>query len=159
MFRAREERARHKVAVALTMAAAIMSLSAWLGPFVLVPAAATAVLTMMASFCEAPERKALLALGVVITAAPFGAEAVGLVPRSFVIEEGHLALFERVFALHPRRTLWALVYTSVAFTIVPQLLVGRTRDQLLALQQRFVTQAWHLRQIVEGSEGTASPPR
>jgi hypothetical protein len=48
----------------------------------------------------------------------------------------------------------------VAFTLVPQLLVGRIRDELLALRQRFVTQAWHLRQIVdEPAEAAPAEPR
>jgi len=42
----------------------------------------------------------------------------------------------------------------VAFTIVPQLLVGPIRDELLALRQRFVTPAWHLRQIVDAPDAT-----
>ncbi len=149
MFRAKTQRLRHSVAVACAATLAIMSLSTWLGPFVLVPAAATAVLTMMAVCCEPAERRVLLVLGALTTLLPFGLEALGVVPRSLVMEEGRLVLVERVFALHPGRTLLALLYTNVAFTLVPQLLVGRIRDQLLALQQRFVTQAWHLRQIVD----------
>jgi len=145
---------KYTLAVAATMAVAIMSLSAWLGPFILVPAAATAILTMMAVFCEPTERKVLLGLGVVITLLPFGLEAADVVPHSFRMEEGRLVLIERVFALHPGRTLLGLLYTSAAFTIVPQLVMGRIRDEVLALQLRFVTQAWHLRQIVDEPDAT-----
>ncbi len=105
-------------------------------------------------FCEPHERRALLALGAVTTLAPFALEAPQVVPPSFAMGVGRLVLLERVFAIHPRRTLLALLYTNVAFTIVPQLLVGRNRDELLALRQRFVTQAWHLRQIVDAPDAT-----
>jgi eukaryotic-like serine/threonine-protein kinase len=149
MFFAKRPTLRHTVAVGVGSVIAVASLSAWLGPFVLLPAAATVVFTVMAVTCEPRERVVLLLIGALTTTLPFALEYFHVVPASVLFENGHIVIRERVFALRPGPTLLALLYTNVSFTLVPQLLVGRIRDQLVALQQRFVTQAWHLRQIVD----------
>ncbi len=127
----------------------VASFSAWLGPFVLVPLAAMAVLFFTAAHATPRERAALIAVMLLAILVPFAIERAGLVAPSMVFRDGNLVFLPRAFEIRPVPTLIAFLWASVGFAIAPTVLVGRVRDALNAAERRLLMQSWQLRQFAE----------
>jgi hypothetical protein len=122
------------------------------GPFVLEPQAhAVPTLWSALQAREARERRAVIAMGVAATAAPFALELLGVLPPAYAFERGNLTLLARAVRLAPHTTVPMLLYVSVMFVALPAVFLGRVRDALSAAERKLFLQAWHLRELVEGS--------
>jgi serine/threonine-protein kinase len=135
------------VAMAVVTASLVSGLAMWLGPFVLLPVAASGLLMMIVSESRPRERKALFAIALAVVSVPLLLEWSGVIPPSYRFEEGRLVLLARATDLRPHGTLAMLVWSSLAFVLVPSFLLARLRDQLDAAQLRLALQSWQLRQL------------
>ncbi len=126
----------------------VASLACWLGPFVLVPPAAAINTIVFAMHVRPRDRWMPLAFGMLAVTLPFAAEWLHLFPPAYAFEGGHLVLFPRAMNLPPAATLVGLFWTSLAFTVLPAVFLGRIRDALSTAERRIFMQAWHLKRLV-----------
>ena len=124
----------------------------WLGPFVLVPVAAACCTLIFCSQADPPERKVILVMGATACLLPYLVEWLGLVPASYAFDGDHLILMARAVEMHPLKTTVGLVYTSVAFTVLPAYVIGRVRDSLNQAQRKLFLHAWHFDQLARALE-------
>lgn len=135
-------------AVFATMTSLVVaSFGAWLGPFVLVPLAATGVMFLVSGHASRAERFSLCGLMVCAIVVPFMLERMGGVAPSMAYRNGQLVLLPRAFEIREVPTTIAFLWTGIGFAVGPALLVGRVRDALSAAQRRLLMQSWLLRQF------------
>jgi serine/threonine-protein kinase len=146
------------IAMAAITAAVLGALAMWLGPFVLLPSATSAVLMLLCSHSRAAERKPLIAIAVLVVLAPLAFEWTGLVPPSFAFEPDRLCLLARAIDVKPGPTLAMLVWSTLGFVVVPAVMLSRLRDQLDAAQARLALQSWQLRQLGRAKGESMRPP-
>jgi eukaryotic-like serine/threonine-protein kinase len=119
----------------------------WLGPFVLVPVGAASCTLIFCSHADSRERRVILGMGLMACLLPYLVEWAGWVPPSYLFDGDRLVLLARSVEMHPAKTMAALVYTSVAFTLFPGYAIGRVRDELAQAQRKVFLHAWHFDQI------------
>ena len=125
----------------------VMFLGSWLGPFVLLPTAATITTSLFALYSERRERTVVLVAGAAMFLIPLAAELFGLVPRGFSFEAGRVVLHPRALDLPPTLTTIALVYTTVTYILLPGVFHFRVRDELRVADDRRFLQAWAMKQL------------
>jgi serine/threonine-protein kinase len=129
--------------------ATVASVTCFMGPFVVVPQIAAVVTLWFALQSRTPrERAAVIAMGALATALPFGLELLRVLPPGYVFAEGGVTLPARAVRLAPETTIPLLFYASVSSTALPAVLLSRVRDALSAAERRLFLQAWHLRKLV-----------
>jgi serine/threonine-protein kinase len=136
---------------------AIATLSAYLGPLILVP---TIVVANCATFLLQPVRSSRAAIALASCAAvviPLAMEWLGLVPPSYRLDGQNLIVVNR-WAEHDAATLGILVGVTVALVLAVSVLFSRFRQMLTDAETRLSLLAWHLRQLVppEGGGSRAS---
>ncbi|MCZ7685291.1 MAG: hypothetical protein M5U28_43545 [Sandaracinaceae bacterium] len=132
----------------VTSSLAIASTSAMFGPFVLLPGLAATNTLFMAMHGPRRYRWLVLSIGVLTIAAPYAAQALGIVPASQRFVEDGMLLVPRV-AHHPElATTITLLATAIATTLIPAILAGRMRDALKTAETRLFLQEWRLRQLL-----------
>ncbi|APR85966.1 Serine/threonine protein kinase PrkC, regulator of stationary phase [Minicystis rosea] len=130
------------------MTAAIIALtSCYLGAFVLSPTAAAIAAMILAISATKRERWVGALLFVAGALAPFIAESAGLGPPAYTFEPGKIIVSARAIGLPRWPTIGAMAYATVAWILIPVVLVGRMRDALHASERRQFVQAWYLRQL------------
>ena len=125
----------------------VMTHSAWLGPFVLLPTSACITTSIFALYSLRNERRLVLASGALMFLVPFALEVLHLVPPGFSFEPGRVVLYERGLGLPPTLTTIGLVYTSVGYILLPGVFLFRVRDALRVAEDRRLLQAWTLKQL------------
>ncbi|MEZ4391516.1 MAG: serine/threonine-protein kinase [Polyangiales bacterium] len=146
---------RHVLLYAATFAAFAGGMSAWMGPFVLVPTVAASLLMFGVVYGRAGERAMMVAVSVLAVVMPLALEALGVVGESYrFVPEGVLIL-PRTLALEPVRTTAALLWSCLGFITFPALLLGRLRDDLAGAERHIALQAWQLRQLTEAPDDRA----
>jgi len=147
------------LAVGLSSALALATLSFLLGPFLVVPGLAATNAMFLALTAERRLRPAWLALGALAIVAPFGLELAGLEPHHFASAAG-IEVRSTLSQLPLEGTLAFLLVTSLATIITPSVLAGRLRDRLEDAEERLFAQAWHLRHLLpeRAREGAADLP-
>ena len=126
--------------------------SCWLGPFVLVPTAATAVTLLFATQTSRKERSAAVIMGTACVALPFLIELTGLLPPAFSFVDGDLVLHARAVELPAVGTWLAVAWTSISFTAIPTVYFGRLKDDLTSAERRLFLHAWQLGRMA-GTDG------
>ncbi len=125
--------------------------SCYLGPFVIMPTMAVGASLILAMSATRRERR----IGAIVFAAggllPYVVEILGVVPRAYTFEPGRIVVAARAAALPHWPTMGAMAYSTVAWTLLTIMLVGRMRDALAALERRQFLQAWYLRQLFPAS--------
>jgi serine/threonine-protein kinase len=130
------------------LVAATLSLcSAWLGPFVLVPVATATLALMLATRLNPHERVWLVFIWSCAILAPFGVELLHVFPPAYSFQGGDLVLHARALSLPEVPTLVALAYTSLAYLVLPMIVVGRLRDTQRGGDRKLFVQAWYLKQL------------
>jgi serine/threonine-protein kinase len=147
IWRKRRTTKGYMLLLALLVAATCGALSCWLGPFVLTPLAAATTTIWFTFQSERRERGRIALLGGLTMLVPLGLELLGIIPRSFGFEAGHLVLYPRALQLPPLGTTLALTYSSVTFTVLQPVMLGGLRDALSSAERKLFLQAWHLRQL------------
>ncbi len=137
----------HVALYASTFAVFVACLSGWLGPFILVPTAASTLILFGILYARPRERVPLIALSVASVAVPLALEAAGVLPASYRFVPEGVLLVPRALDAPPGPTTFALLWTSLSFIVAPALYLGRMRDALGVAERRLALQAWQLRQI------------
>lgn len=135
------------IAMALVTALVLSGLAMWMGPFVLLPSATSAVLMLLCSHSRLSERRPLIAIAIAVVLTPLGLEWAGVVPPSYAFEPDRLCFVARAIDLRPGPTLTMLVWSTLGFVVVPAVMLSTLRDQLDAAQSRLALQSWRLRQL------------
>jgi hypothetical protein len=66
-------------------------------------------------------------------------------------------LLPRALELPRGLTIAALIYTSLAFVVIPAILLGRVRDALGLAQQKLFLHTWHFRRLLADVVRSAAP--
>jgi serine/threonine-protein kinase len=134
--------------VLLAVSTAVVSMqSAWLGPFVMVPASATLTVMLFTLYASKVERLTVIGLGAAMFLVPFAGELLGLFPPAFSFEPGRVVLHERALSLSRNATVLALLYSCTGYILLPVLYIGRLRDALGVIEDRQFLQAWYLKRM------------
>ena len=157
VLRWRTRATRHVLAITALLATTLSLLSAWMGPFVMVPVATTGIAILLASRCTPKERPWLVLIWSVAVLLPFGIELLHVFPPAYTFRGGEVVLHARALNLPEGLTLAALAYTSVTFLVLPMLFLGTLRDRQRDGDRRLFVQAWHLRQLFPSAEGIVPP--
>jgi serine/threonine-protein kinase len=144
-----------KVAMAAVTAATLAASTMWLGPFLLLPSAASAVLVLLTLHSRPDERRPLFAIAAAVVVGPLAVEWAGLVPASHVFEPGRLCLVARAIDIRPAPTIAMLVWSTLGFVLVPSVMLARLRDDLDAAKARLAMQAHALRALARGAPPAA----
>ncbi len=126
------------------------------GPFVVAPGAATATaaIFLVSIRAKLSSRWALLGLAMGSVFLPALLQYFGVIPHSYSIVDGKLAIRPDLFEFD-ETTSMILLATSAALTIgITVLGVGRAVDSLVRAERANFGQAWRLRQILPGIQGT-----
>ncbi|MFO0626435.1 MAG: serine/threonine-protein kinase [Polyangiales bacterium] len=145
----------HVLLYSATFAAFVAGMSAWMGPFVLVPTAAASLLMFGVVYGRAKERAAMIAVSVLAVTGPLVLEALGVVGASYRFVPEGVLLVPRSLSLPPFRTTVALLWSCLGFVCFPALLLGRLREDLARAERRIALQAWQLRQLSDDPPGRA----
>jgi serine/threonine-protein kinase len=133
--------------------------SCWLGPFVLVPAAAAGSALFFVIHSTPDERPWLVGIWATVSLLPFAVELSGKFPPAYSFVNGDIVLHARSLRLPEGPTIAGLAYLSVSFLVLLALFIGRLRDRQRAAERSLFVQAWHLRQLFPAAPAPpASPP-
>jgi serine/threonine-protein kinase len=140
--------------VAAAMPFAFMLVSALcliLGPLVIVPTMAVTHASIVAvSARPSPRvRHFITALSLGSVAIPFALQLLGLVPPSYVFEDGALVIRPLLVDLPALPTMTFLATSSLLAILVGNMLVGRSVEALRRAEQRLFVQAWRLRRFAK----------
>jgi serine/threonine-protein kinase len=132
--------------------AAIGLASAYLGPFVVVPAWAAQNTLVFAMHTESGARRfAAISMGALAVVVPVALESLGIVAPSFIVRDGKLEIVSRIGTLSQAPTLFLLLAVTIALVAIPALIVARAHDDAAEAKKRLATHLWHLRKIVPGA--------
>ncbi len=134
-------------AMLVVCAVVVLVQSTWLGPFVLMPIATTIVTAIFGLYATKPERRIVIASGLVISMLPFLAELVPGIPPGFTFENGTVVLHPRALDLSPVATTIGLLYTTAGYAILPALFLIRLKETLRGSEDRLFLQAWTLKRL------------
>ncbi|MFO0758504.1 MAG: serine/threonine-protein kinase [Byssovorax sp.] len=135
------------VLLAVLMALVIALTSSYLGPFALMPTCAATIAILFANSSRREDRPLL---GGIVTAGallPFLLEMTHLVPRAYAFEPGRVVIMARAIELPALPTMAAMIYSTLSFTVLATVFVGRMRDTITSAEERHLLQAWYLRQL------------
>jgi serine/threonine-protein kinase len=119
----------------------------WLGPFVLMPMAATVTTSVFALYCERRHRIYTLAAGAAMILLPFLAELVPGIPKGYSFTSAGVVLHARALELPSTLTTIGLLYTNVGYVLLPGLFLTRLKDTLSVAEDRIFLQAWTMKQL------------
>jgi eukaryotic-like serine/threonine-protein kinase len=126
---------------------AAMATSRFFGPFVLIPQ----LIASYAIASQAHPGREFRVLAVVFAVAgilvPTLLEAFGVLPRSYIFENGTWTIVPQLVDLPELGTYVFLTAANLGIIVVPCLFIGRIREELSLAQVRLATQAWHFRQL------------
>jgi serine/threonine-protein kinase len=132
-------------------------LSAWLGPFVLVPTLAEGLVMFAMAHGRKGELLPSVLLALLVVCVPFALETVGLVPPSHRFVPEGLLLLPRVVELHRGPTTLALLWSNLFIVAAPAVLLARLRDALSQAERRLAFHALRLRHLSEDESPGPSP--
>jgi eukaryotic-like serine/threonine-protein kinase len=130
--------------------------STWLGPFVLIPMAATIVTAIFTLYATPRERPWAIGVGAVTILLPFLAELIPGVPRGFTFDGGNVVLHPRALDLPPLATTVGLVYTTLGYVVLPALFLSRLKASLRQSEDRVFLQAWTLKQLFPSGRASST---
>jgi eukaryotic-like serine/threonine-protein kinase len=160
LWRRRPSGQRHMLALTLLGFTAVGMTSTFLGPLVLLPSLAT---TMFAAFAvtarsDARVRAVTMAASIASVAVPVVLQLTGVVPSSYLFEDGKIVILPRLVAL-PSQAAHALLGAVAGLTIVlSNLHFARVVHALVSSERSALTQAHRLRQLLPAAS-PSSPTR
>jgi serine/threonine-protein kinase len=140
---------------------AVVNLSSFFGPLVLVPAVLVANTAAFALAPSAARSRALIALACATFAGLVVAPYFGLIPPSYAFDAGVIRVLPRTVDFHPVLTPLVLLSVHAAVLVMATRLFLRLGASLRASMERTNLLTWQLQQIVpEAARGVGSsmPP-
>ncbi len=147
MYKERKVGTREFVVILSLAAILVVIQGTWLGPFVLMPMAATITTSVFALYGDRRQRWATLVAGASMILLPFVAELVPGVPKGYSFVDGGVMLHPRALGLPPTLTTIGLLYTNVGYVLLPAIFLTRLKDTLSVAEDRIFLQAWTLKQL------------
>jgi serine/threonine-protein kinase len=138
---------------------AMMLMSMWLGPFIMLPVGASVFAMLAGLSCAREERPWVIAFATLAATLPVALELLGVIPRSTFFEPGRVVLLSRFADVEPTWTMTGLVWSSAAFAPLAGVVAGRIRDALGDAERRLFAHSWHLRRIAPDDAGAAGEAR
>jgi eukaryotic-like serine/threonine-protein kinase len=134
---------RHVTAAVIIVlsSCAIALASCLFGPFVYLPSLCAANVVVFVSGVDARMRNLAIACGALVILGPVLAEQVGLVPPSWVFENGRIVLLPRAVEFPPAQTTLLLAVEALGTVLFPALLVGAERDARTKAERKLAIQA------------------
>lgn len=138
----------------------IAGLSVFLGPFVVVPAVATAACAafMVGLRANRLTRYFIAACATGAVFVPAGLQAARLLPASYAFEGGVIRVLPLATGLPPTATAVFMVLTTVLTLMTCAVLVGRAASTLIEAERRVFGQAFRLRQLLPEAARLRSVP-
>ncbi len=148
-WRQRPIRRPFQCATLVSIMLASVAVSRILGPLILVPALVTAWTIAMQINPDVFVRRFSAAVGMLMLLLPLGLELAGLVPSSYVFEDGKLIALPQMTELPRIPTVAFVALANVGIALLPTLFVARMRSELNRAQERELLSAWQLRRLPE----------
>jgi serine/threonine-protein kinase len=155
-----QPRTRHAMAVFVLSLVYVSTMSAYFGPFLIVPAVAATSALVFSTTNDRSLRGFIIALASLTVLAPVALEHAGLVPPSMRFTPEGILLLPRVVWLPPVWSEVFLLVSSLAVILTSGLALAPFRNELDDAQRRIRLLAWHLRQLVpQDAIGQSRPGR
>lgn len=141
---------------------AVVNLSSFFGPLVLVP---SVLVANTAAFALTPSRgrtSALIAVACVSFIGLVAAPYFGWIPASYAFDAGVIRVLPRTVSFHPVATPLVLLLVHATVLVVAAMLFVRLGRSLRASIERTTLLTWQLQQIIPEaarSAGVSTPPR
>ncbi|MBL8685384.1 MAG: serine/threonine protein kinase [Myxococcales bacterium] len=142
------ERAAMPKAVLVSSFFGLLLVGGIFGPLWTTPILATANATGLALTTGRAQRAVILALSVLSVTAPLGLEFAGIFPRMYEFVGGNIVVKPWFVSYPPVPTMCSLMFFSVMLVAATVILVGAFRDLLAQADERQVSHAWQLQQLV-----------
>ena len=94
--------------------------------------------------------------GVLTILVPFLLDALGLIPSSYVFEEGRLSITPIMIEFHPAKLKVYLLLAAVGLVLLPGFVLGRYRVALEKTEEEAFLSAWNVRHILPGEARKAA---
>ncbi len=104
-------------------------------------------------------RSMIIGTGCLSVLGPLVLELLGIIPRSYVFENGALLILPQGVSFPEIPTLCALTFGTLFLIVAPAMIMGRVQLALRDAETRSAMQAWHLRQLLpEEARPKSVPP-
>ncbi|HMY18810.1 MAG TPA: serine/threonine protein kinase, partial [Polyangium sp.] len=104
-------------------------------------------------------RAMIIGTGCLSVLGPLVLELLGIIPRSYVFENGALLILPQGVSFPEIPTLCALTFGTLFLIVAPAMIMGRVQLALRDAETRSAMQAWHLRQLLpEEARPKSVPP-
>jgi hypothetical protein len=136
----------------------VLAFTRLFGPFVLTPVVACAAL-MSISSAPPLQNWRLVAWAFVASALPFVLEWLGLVPRSYFVQDGALISVSGIFDMKHAFDEGVVVAIQIASVVAAAIVaIGLSRRRIV-MQREMVIRSWHLRQLLPRNWSSRRPTR
>jgi eukaryotic-like serine/threonine-protein kinase len=154
MYRERKVGSRHFVMLLTLSALLVLVQGTWLGPFVLMPMAASITAAIFTLHGSPRQRRLVYIVSATIVLSAFASEVIPGIPPGYSFESGGIMLHPRAMELPRVLTTLGLLYTSVGYVLLPAYFLTKMRDTLGVAEDRIFLQAWTMKQLFPKSKGT-----
>jgi serine/threonine-protein kinase len=133
-------------AIAAIMLAAAAS-SRLLGPLIVMPTILAVWAIVMQTNPDPWVRRFSLAAGMVLIVAPLVLELAGVIPSSYVFEDGKLIALPQLIELPRLGTFAFVTFAHALCALVPSIFVARLRSELTRARERELLSVWQFRRL------------
>jgi serine/threonine-protein kinase len=156
----RRPRRDGKVDMVTTVAGvvAVAVTSTLFGPYVIVPSMAAMGAMLLHLAPDRSQRVTIVVLNCLAIAGPAALQWLGVLPSSYVFENGVLSIRPVMLSFPAVPTHVFLLVSNVALVVTGCAMIARFRNTLTAAEERMHVLAWQLRQLVPDEARPASAP-
>jgi hypothetical protein len=149
-----------KPATALWVAGVVALSSTYtlFGPYVVVPALATMGSLLLHVAPARAHRVPVVVANCLAIAVPAGLQMTGVIPPSYVFENGTIRIMPMMLDFPPVATNVFLVVACMALIITASTIMARFRNAIGRIEEKIHVQAWQLQQLVPEEARRASAP-
>ncbi len=138
-----------QIATVASIVVTAIALSRMFGPLILMPTICVTLAILMQAHPDRMMRWLGTTAGAFAIVAPLGLELLGLLPGSYLFEDGRLIVVPQMNELPEVATYGFLAVANVAAALAPALFVSRLRAELERAQERELVRAWRFRRLPE----------
>jgi hypothetical protein len=103
-------------------------------------------------------RMLVIGTGCMAIVGPLVLELLGLIPRSYLFENGRMIVVPQGVLLPETATLCALTLGTIFLIVAPSVIMGRVQMSLRNAETRSAMQAWNLRHLLPAEARPKSVP-